>query len=250
MSFIIQIFGSILVLLVTILVLLPVSILAWPIKNIPTKIKLVSPAWKLFSQSVFLGILCKVHKEDRRLDKTYVMPKGLYVANHQSFVDIPIALTQFIIPPIMKKEVTKIPVFGLIAKSTGAITVDRKDPHYRKKVLKESLKRLDSGISLQIYPEGTRSRTDFPKDFEEIKTPIIQYCYRNKIQVTPVSIYGTKYVLEKTGKLNPFKKLGIIVHEEAFPKDFGNEEEFAKHIWKKVCDGHRELYDKYHQLNG
>lgn len=246
MGFLVQIFGSIILFTMMITVLLPVSLLSWRIKSHSKRMRFIGPAWKLFIRVAFIGTLSKVYKEDRRENKTYTMPPGLYVANHQSILDIPLALTLFIIPPIMKKEILKIPIFGIIAKSTGAIPVDRKDPNSRKNVLVESLKRLDEGVSLQIYPEGTRSRTDFPKPVSEIKTPIIHYCFKNNIQVTPVSLYGTRYVFNKKGIVKPFQKLGIITHQEVHPKDFSNESEFSEYIWEKVCEGHRELYDKLH----
>ncbi len=248
MSILLQIFGSILALLAMIFVLLPLSLLCIPFKEIPTKVKIIAPGWWIFSKVIFIGSCTKVHLDDRRKDKKYSMPAGLYIINHQSIFDIPLSLMSFIIPPIMKKQVLHIPIFGLIAKACAAIPVDRKDPNSRKKVLIEALRRLGNGISLLIYPEGSRSKSDFPKAYEDIKKPIINHCYNKNIQVVPVSIYGTRYLIKK-GKLAPFKNVAIITHEEVFPKDFNSEEEFSRHVWSKVCEGHKELYDKYHLLN-
>jgi 1-acyl-sn-glycerol-3-phosphate acyltransferase len=245
MRILIQIYGSVIVFFTMVFVLLPVTMILWPIRNVKQRVRLASPAWWLFSRSVFLATLSKIHHEDRRNNSAYSMPDGLYVINHQSLMDIPLALTQFAIPPIMKKEIQKIPIFGLIAKSCGAISVDRNDLRSRKNALRESIRRLSDGIGLQIYPEGTRSKTEFPKSVEEISIPLAKYCFENNIHVVPVSIYGTRYVFEKSGLVAPFKKLGIITHEEVYPKDFENKKEFSDFIWNKVIEGHKELHQKF-----
>ena len=55
---------------------------------------------------------------------------------------------------IGKKELEKIPVFGFIYKKT-MILVDRSSRESKKKVFEETKKKILSGISLGIFPEGT-----------------------------------------------------------------------------------------------
>lgn len=45
--------------------------------------------------------------------------KRLYIANHQSYIDIPLIITKFQVPPIMKKEVLYIPIIGLVGWAMG-----------------------------------------------------------------------------------------------------------------------------------
>ena len=55
---------------------------------------------------------------------------------------------------IGKKELEKIPIFGFIYKRT-MILVDRSSNESKKKVFEETKNKLNSGISLGIFPEGT-----------------------------------------------------------------------------------------------
>lgn len=99
------------------------------------------------------------------IGKQKVNPKKsyIYTCNHTSFLDAPgIALAvpnQF--RPLAKKELLKIPVFGLIIRVVTVI-VDRSSSESRKasvKILKDILKK---GVSIFIFPEGTQNRTKEP----------------------------------------------------------------------------------------
>jgi 1-acyl-sn-glycerol-3-phosphate acyltransferase len=84
----------------------------------------------------------------------------IFVSNHTSFLDIP--GIRLIIPgefrPIAKKELLKIPVFGLIVKA-ATVVVDRSNPESRKKSIEYAKRILQQGISMLIFAEGTQNRT-------------------------------------------------------------------------------------------
>lgn len=226
-----------------VLIVLPATFLAFPL---PPRYRLmvISPFWQAFSQFMLrIGCWNKIYSQDHRQAglRTYP-PRGLYICNHQSYVDIPLLLSQYQLLPIMKKEVVYIPVFGIVAWAAGALVVSRDKSDSRKRVLTAARKRLtDDKFSLQYYPEGTRSRSGTPKPFEAIKTTLIHVAYENNVPVIPVSMYGTSRVLSKKGLVNPGKKLGIITHAGLFPKDFPSSEAFAQAAWNKVLAGHAEL---------
>lgn len=237
--------GLIIVFLLTIL---PASIIALPFpKNIRTRIS--APFWQAFSvYTIYVATLSQVYKRDERPDeerKGY--PKGLYICNHQSFVDVPLVIISVPIPPIMKKEVLYIPVLGICGYSAGAIVVDRKDPDSRRKVFEEAKQRLTSGLrTMMIYPEGTRQRkSDLPKDYAEIKKPILKFAYEKGVPVHSVSVFGTKQVMPSNSiSVNFGKKLGIIIRKSRRPEDYQDPESFMKACWQDVVDGHKELQAK------
>jgi len=84
----------------------------------------------------------------------------IYIFNHRSFIDAP--LIALVIPQriraIGKKELTKIPIFGLVV-SKLAVWVDRSDPESRKASLEKLILILRKGISVVVSPEGTRNNT-------------------------------------------------------------------------------------------
>ncbi|MEM6522881.1 MAG: lysophospholipid acyltransferase family protein [Bacteroidota bacterium] len=121
----------------------------------------------------------------------------IYASNHTSFLDLPglrLAIpTEF--RPLAKKELLKIPVFGLIAKVT-TVVVDRSSNESRKKSINTLKKHIESGISLLIFPEGTQNRTKYPLQpfydgafrlAKETATPIMPMVVINAGKLMPPS---------------------------------------------------------------
>ncbi len=126
----------------------------------------------------------------------------IYASNHTSFLDLPglrIAIpTQF--RPLAKKELLKIPVFGLIVR-VACVVVDRTNAESRKKSIATLTKRIRSGISLLIFPEGTQNRTDQPLQpfydgafrlSKETETPIMPVVVVNAGELMPPSTINLK----------------------------------------------------------
>lgn len=206
------------------------------IKDKVKRLRIITPLWKILGKVILqISCLTKIDFVDQRKNPEK-HPRGLYIANHQSMMDIPLVLGYFVIPPIFKKELLKIPFFGLACKISTAIPVDRKDRHSRYKVVQECQKRLLDGRAVQYYPEGTRSKTGFPKGHEDVKLKLVEYAYNHNIPVTAFSIIGTPKILNKYGFIIPFTKTKFIVAEVFEPKNYGSSEEFCFEAWKKVQD--------------
>src|SRR5262249_29138889 len=93
---------------------------------------------------------------------SHIDPKRQYIfmANHQSHIDIPIliqSLPAFQLRWIAKRELLWVPFFGWAMWAAKHITVDRSDRMDALGSLKKAKERMKSGISLVIFPEGTRS---------------------------------------------------------------------------------------------
>jgi 1-acyl-sn-glycerol-3-phosphate acyltransferase len=97
-------------------------------------------------------------KKNFKKGETYVV-----TCNHNSFMDVPLT-TPFIPGPnktIAKKEMAKIPVFGMIYKA-GSVLVDRKSEESRKASFDAMRQVLATGMHMCVYPEGTRNKTTEP----------------------------------------------------------------------------------------
>ncbi len=98
-----------------------------------------------------MGFNLKINKENEiEYDKSYML-----VANHTSMTDIMLMLSITKNPFVFvgKKELTKIPLFGYFYKRT-CILVDRNSSKSKKEVFNRAQKRLNSGLSICIFPEG------------------------------------------------------------------------------------------------
>jgi 1-acyl-sn-glycerol-3-phosphate acyltransferase len=252
MSFLIQIKAVFLAFLLLVLVLMPACLIALPF-GLERRLKIVCPVWS-FCCRMLLRYACHAHldiQEDLRSEPFRgVPPYGLYVCNHQSYVDIPFMFTMYQAPPIMKKEVLYIPLVGLLAWVSGGMPVSRSKVSSRKKVFDQAKDRiLTQKIGLQVYPEGTRSKDALPKHYDSLKRTLLVFAFNEKIPVIPTSIYGTRGVLSPKGLIQPGRHLGIIVHKEILPQDYKNSDEFCRAIWGKVVSGHDDIKSRLAPLN-
>lgn len=108
---------------------------------------------------VLVGIYCPVEKQSN----TQIPEKCIYVANHISYMDIPMVFKAVRRPLriLGKAEMGKIPVFGLIYR-LAAVTVDRSDPAKRAASIRRLSAALRRGISIFLFPEGTFNETGKP----------------------------------------------------------------------------------------
>lgn len=83
----------------------------------------------------------------------------VFVANHQSYMDIPAIFATMPTPLVFatKAELFRIPVFGGALKAGGFIPVYRGDRSRGKMVFDRASERLHAGGSLLFFPEGTRT---------------------------------------------------------------------------------------------
>lgn len=252
MSILIQIKAIFISILLVIFLLVPACIVAIPFK-LERRLKIVSPIWSFFGRFL-LTFACHARlaicQDYRSSEFKKTPPQGLFIANHQSYIDIPLMLTQFQVPPIMKKEVLYIPIFGQMGWLSGALPVARGSATSRRKVFDQAKKRMiKEKIGLQVYPEGTRSKTGQPKPYSEIKKTLLIFAYNENIPVIPVSLYGTKNVLSSWGIIKPGKNVGILIHQELYPRTFSSPEEFAQVCWSTVERGFYELKNQIDSLN-
>ena len=232
--------------------LLIVCLIAIPFR-LKRRLEFVSPHWK-WAGNFALRHAARARieiSEDRRSPETKSHgDTGIFIANHQSFMDIPMLVTRMIVPPIMKKEVLYIPIMGFLAWICGAIPVSRTNKDSKRRVFELTKKRvLIDDIGVQVYPEGTRSKTAHPKPYEKIARALLVFAYKEKIAVVPASIYGTRGVLNSWGLVNAKRHLGMIIHEQIHPENFESADLFGRACWSKVIEGYEELAKKLDHLN-
>ncbi len=85
----------------------------------------------------------------------------VFIGNHQSNLDFIAHPYAFPVPVkvLVKKELTKIPVFGWVMKAL-CIAVERENRQSRKESMLALNQELQKGYSIFIYPEGTRNRSN------------------------------------------------------------------------------------------
>ncbi len=202
--------------------------------------------WRAFSWiSLKLIMSAKVtilDKRGQKYNKTLIGP-GLIICNHMSLWDIPLYILSFSCAPIMKKEVLKIPIFGLVGIANGAIPVDRSNPESRRMVVEMVKARIKRGVPVQFYPESTRNKLwgQGPKPYSEIKKTLLYLAFELNAPVIAVALYGTPTLMSGIFKLHRHQKLGMNIQKEILPSDFSSAEEFSQFCWQQVHLGYAEL---------
>ena len=138
--------------------------------------------------------------------KTYV-----FVANHQSIYDTPCLFWSipFQLRIIAKESLGSFPMLGPHLKRTGHLLVDRKHPD-RAGIFGWASRLTANGLSLIIFPEGTRSRDGFLGKF---KGGGIMLAMQAGLPLVPISVVGSRHVMKKGELTTKPGRVTVIVHE-------------------------------------
>ena len=121
-----------------------------------------------------------------------VDPRKSYViiSNHQSLLDIPALMlnTGLQFRWVLKKELIYIPFFGWALWGARHIFVDRSNPKRALKSMTESIRKLPEGVSVAVFPEGTRADTG---QLGEFKVGGFLMAISSGLPILPVTINGS-----------------------------------------------------------
>lgn len=120
----------------------------------------------------------------------------VYLANHQSLFDIPVLLSTVPgqVRMMAKRSLFRIPIFGWSLSAGGFIPIDRGDRSTARQSFAAAMKRLRGGISILLFPEGTRSLTDTLLPFQRGGFLL---ALKLGLPIVPVGIRGTRAVQRK-----------------------------------------------------
>ena len=157
--------------------------------------KRVYPMFRLWSWCVLKigGVELKV-RDTGRLD-----PRQAYVfmANHQSNIDIPVlvqALAPFQLRWIAKRELLRIPFFGWALWASKHIVVKRSRSKDVVAAIAGAREKLTRGISVVVFPEGTRSTDGQLLPF---KRGGFRLAEQAGVPIVPVTINGSGVLMKR-----------------------------------------------------
>lgn len=180
----------------------------------PRKFKLVGKfnRWWAKLMLILIGMPFKVEYREK------LNPKRQYIfcPNHCSYMDIAtLALNEHDTVFVGKNDLKKIPFFGFMY-SKLHITVDRAKLKSRYITLVKSLKALDQGKSLVIFPEGGIV-TKYPPAMGEFKDGAFRAAIEKQIAIVPVTIPYNWIILPADQFLLHWKPMKVIFHEPIDP---------------------------------
>jgi 1-acyl-sn-glycerol-3-phosphate acyltransferase len=120
----------------------------------------------------------------------------IYMPNHQSNFDIPVLLGHLTVQFrwLAKMELFKIPIFGHAMRKAGYISIDRNNRESAFKSLELAAEKIRSGVSVLIFPEGTRSRDG---KIQAFKKGGFVMAIESGVPIVPIIISGARAIMTK-----------------------------------------------------
>lgn len=134
----------------------------------------------------------------------------VFVANHQSIYDIPVlfAAVPFQLRIIAKESLGRFPILGWHLRRSGHMLVDRRRPD-RQGIFTWATSLPSRGLSLIVFPEGTRSRDGHVAPFKAGSFfPAVQ----TGIPIVPLTVVGSRHVMTKGELTTRPGDVRLIVH--------------------------------------
>ena len=174
---------------------------------------------------------------------SHLNPNGsyIYMPNHMSNFDIPVL--QAYLPVqfrwLAKAELFKIPIFGYAMERAGCISINRFNRKSAIESLHKAAEIIKNGVSVIIFPEGTRSRDN---NIQPFKKGGFVLAVDSGVPIIPVIIHGTRAVMQKKQILvNP----GHVILEIKKPiNTLDYTRETKNDLMKKVRNVIRKSYER------
>ncbi|MBQ7775371.1 MAG: 1-acyl-sn-glycerol-3-phosphate acyltransferase [Lachnospiraceae bacterium] len=188
---------------------IPLMIIEWIIgkfnKDLHDRSSLAIVNWAFRIVIFFAGTKVIVKGEENIPKDTPV----LYVGNHRSFFDIILTYVRVPRPTgyVSKKEMDRVPLLGIWMRHLHCLFLDRKDIKQGMKTILEAIEKAKSGISICIFPEGTRNKTGGEMlPFHEGSFKIAE---KANIPIIPMTLVNTEEIFEN--HLPKVKKTTVII---------------------------------------
>jgi len=161
----------------------------------------------------------------------------IYMPNHQSNFDIPVLLGHLTVQFrwLAKKELFKIPIFGRAMRKAGYISIDRYHRDSAFESLKVAANKIKSGVSVLIFPEGTRS---WDGNIRPFKKGGFVMAIDSGVPIVPVVITGTRAIMPK-GKFRVYAgHVSMVIHKPIATSTYTREtkEALMESVRRVICE--------------
>jgi len=207
--------------LTTVLIAVPlfhIMLLLSPVVLLVDKFKrnamhLVNDVWANLTTLFFYQVEVKGRENLPNFDTAVV-----YVANHQSYLDI-FSLFRLHRPFkfVSKSSIFLFPIVGWSMYLTGHVGLKRTDRRSQMACLQDCRKLLQEGASVLFFPEGTRSTSG---KMDKFKKGAFSVAAKDQVPVVPITIVGTGKLMQN-GREGLLRSGGVtlIVHPALKSKD-------------------------------
>lgn len=122
----------------------------------------------------------------------------LYIGNHRSYFDILLTYSRCPIRAgyVAKKEMERYPLLSNWMKYLHCLFLDRSDIKQGLQIILTAVEKIKSGISICIFPEGTRNKADSDLEMLPFHEGSFKIATKAKCPIIPVSMNNTSEMFE------------------------------------------------------
>ena len=205
---------------------IPILLAEWVVGKFNRRAKDISSLRII--QTVFKFIL-KVTGADITIIGHENVPKDqavLYIGNHRSFFDI--LLTYVLCPDltgyVAKKEMEPIPLLSTWMRYLHCLFLDRKDIKEGMKTILTAIEKVKSGISICIFPEGTRNKGTDELELLPFHDGSFKIATKSGCPIIPMAISNSAEIFENHfPKIKPCKVV-VEYGKPIYPEELSRED--------------------------
>ena len=209
---------------------IPILIIEWIIGKFSPQTKEISSLRII--QTVFKFILWVAGTKVTVIGEENV-PKDtpvLYIGNHRSYFDIVLTYSRCPIRTgyIAKKEMEHYPLLSNWMRYLHCLFLDRKDIKQGLKTILTAIEKVKSGISICLFPEGTRSKSADETELLPFHEGSFKIATKSGCAIIPMSINNTAEIFE--AHMPKIKSTHVVLEygKPIYVKDLSKEDQ--KHL--------------------
>lgn len=166
----------------------------------------------------------------------------LYVGNHRSYFDI--ILSYISVPGITgfiaKKEMNRYPLLRVWMRYIHCLFLDREDIRQGMQTILSGVEKVKSGISIFVFPEGTRNKSD--DEFLPFKAGSLKIAEKSGCPIIPVAINHSDDIFEK--HLPKIYKTTVVIEYGTPIYPAALDKEARKALSETVVNNIKAMYEK------
>ncbi len=190
-----RLFIALIFLLVFFIISIPIFLIEYIIGRFSRRAMVASSQWIVVRAFHVILFISGVKRTVIGLENVPKNEPVLYVANHRSYFDVPVAyvslptLTGF----MAKKEIARVPFLSTWMRFLQCLFLDRDDIKQGLKTILKGIEQLKAGYSVFISPEGTRNHGE---DMLPFKEGSFKMAEKTGCAIVPVALSKTDDILE------------------------------------------------------
>lgn len=158
------------------------------------------------------------------------VPKGqavLYVGNHRSFFDTVITYARCpgLTGYVAKDSIQNIPILSIWMKRLYCLFLNRGDIKEGMKMILSGISQIKNGISMCIFPEGTRGTGADELDMPPFKEGSLKMAEKTGCPIVPMALTGTADIFENHLPWIRPADVTLQYGEPIYPKELAKEDQ-------------------------